>query len=110
MRSSASSTGITAVLYLAPRSGGARAQSLPGLAEERLVLGEEAPAAQHEQSKEAGGDQDFLDSQGGANPSVQRGEHDQDMLDEDRGPSEEQDHGKDLVASRRAAREPLEEV
>src|SRR5438093_2685881 len=62
MRSSASSTGITAVLYLAPRSGGARAQSLPGLAEERLVLGEEAPAAQHEQSEEAGGDQDFLDS------------------------------------------------
>src|SRR6266545_5651000 len=110
MRSSASSTGITAVLYLAPRTGRARAKPLCGLAQGGLVPGEEATTAQDEQGEKAGGDEDLADPQGEAHVLVDRGKDDEDALEEDGDPSHEENHHEDLVAGGRPSCQPLQEV
>src|SRR5262245_55383260 len=108
MRSSASSTGITPVLYPLPPSAGGRGGSSAGLTQERLVLGEEALTAQREEGEEAGGDQDLPDPQGEAHVLVEGREDDEDALDEDGDPAHEEDDREDLVTRGRAPREPLE--
>src|SRR6266436_5838951 len=110
MRSSASSTGITAALYLAPRTGGARAKPLLRLAQGGLVHGEEATTAQDEQGEKAGGDENLADPQGEPHVLVDRGKDDEDALDEDGDPSHEENHHEDLVAGGRPSRQPLQEV
>src|SRR4029450_5890828 len=56
MRSSASSTGITAVLYLAPRFAGGARERLGGLAKDGLVPGKKAAGGQEETGRETRGD------------------------------------------------------
>src|SRR5215467_8955314 len=121
MRSSASSTEITTVLYpLPPAAGGARrlvsatgrgaAGSSARLAEERLVLGEEALPAQDEEGEEVGGDQHLPDPQGKTHVLVDGREDDEDALHEDGDPAHEEDDHEDLVTRRRTPRQPLEQV
>src|SRR4029450_6348458 len=110
MRSSASSTGITAVLYLASRFAGGAREGVGGVAKDVLVQGEEAAAAQDEQGEEARGDEDLADPQGKAHVLVDGGEDDEDALDEDGDPSHEEDGHGDLVAKGRAAGQALQEI
>src|SRR5499427_4074818 len=110
MRSSASSTEITSVLYPLPPAAGGRGGSSARLTQERLVLGEEPLPAQREEGEEAGGDQDLPDPQGEAHVLVDGREDDEDALHEDGDPTHEEDHREDLVARGRTTREPLEEI
>src|SRR5882672_848043 len=110
IRSSASSTEITAVLYPAPPPRRARERPLAGLAEERLVPGQEAPAAQDEEREEAGGDEDLTDPQREGDVLVDGREDDHDAFDEDRDPAHEEDHREDLVTRGWASRQPLQKV
>src|SRR5574341_763946 len=103
MRSRASSTEITRVLYRGRRR-------LRGLAEDWLVLRDEPPPAQREEREEPGGDQRLADPQRKGHVLVERGEDDQDALDEDGDPAHEEDNREDLVARRRASRQPLQQV
>src|SRR5262252_2651111 len=110
MRSSASSTEITPVLYpLPPKTGGGGGSSAR-LTQERLVLGEEALTAQGEEGEEAGGDQDLADPQREAYVLVEGREDDEDALYEDGDPAHEEDHREDLVTRGRTPRQPLEQV
>src|SRR4030095_14637908 len=62
MRSSASSTGIAAVLSLAPRFAGGARERLGGLAKDGLVPGKKAAAAQDGQGGESRGGEEFPDA------------------------------------------------
>src|SRR5215813_10257853 len=109
MRSSASSTEITRVLYPFPPAAGGDGSSA-GLTQEGLVLGEEALTAQGEEREEAGGDQNLPDPQGETHVLVDGREDDEDALHEDGDPAHEEDDREDLVTRGRAPREPLEQV
>src|SRR5215475_14439658 len=110
MRSSASSTEITPVLYpLPPKTGGGGGSSAR-LTQEVLVLGEEALTAQGEEGEEAGGDQDLADPQREAYVLVEGREDDEDALHEDGDPAHEEDDHENLVTRGRTPRQPLEQV
>src|SRR5262252_1106955 len=109
MRSSASSTEITRVLYPLPPAAGGDGSSA-GLTQERLVLGEEALPAQGEEREEAGGDQNLPDPQGETHVLVDGREDDEDALHEDGDPAHEEDDREDLVTRGRTPRQPLEQV
>src|SRR6266508_2001297 len=126
IRSRASSTEITKALYRGTTRQQAwqttgvagnwrryrrrRRRDLVGLAEDGLVLRDEPAAAEREEGEEAGSDQDLLDPQWKVDVLVERREHHQHVLDEDRDPAEEEDDREDLVARGGPAREPLEQV
>src|SRR6266508_2765210 len=93
-----------------PRDRRRRRRDLVGLAEDGLVLRDEPAAAEREEGEEAGSDQDLLDPQWKVDVLVERREHHQHVLDEDRDPAEEEDDREDLVARGGPAREPLEQV